>query len=561
MDYKLEIVLLLTIGFALASLLGIAAQRLKLPSILGFLVAGYLIGPYSPGFVADVQVAEQLAEIGVVLMLFGVGLHFRLQDLLNVKKIAIPGALGQTAVATLCGMFFVSLLGWQLQQGLLIGLAISVASTVVLVRVLSDNHFLDTVQGHIAIGWLIVEDVLTIVMLVLLPVVGMFMGDATTPSFVSVGSTIALFLAKFLLLIALLLKWGVRVLGALLTAVARFKNQELFTLTVLAVTFVVAIGSALIFAASIALGAFLAGMVIGQTKVRHQAFVTALPLKDAFTVIFFLSIGMLFNPTAIYQNLLLFSGILAIVLCVKPLAAYGIVRCLGYPSKVGVIVALALAQIGEFSFILAEQAVHMQLLPDVGYDVLVACALVSISLNPLLFRYYFWKKSQQGELKVVPAGKDNLVCEKITRLFEESLHSGLQAIVVGYGPIGERVTQLLEKKKVAVSIVEHNIDALAKQSDAEHKIIYGDASVDHILQITHIAKASLLVITVPEIATAVSIIHAARSVNPTIAIISRITYLSEKQIMDDLGVDWVCAEEQLQTAFEGKIALFYKGSI
>ena len=330
MDYKLEIVLLLTIGFALASILGVLAERVKLPAILGFLIAGYIIGPYSPGFVADLHIAEQLAEIGVILMLFAVGLHFRLQDLLNVKKIAIPGAIGQTAIASIIGAVFVYSIGWSFESGVILGLAISVASTVVLVRVLTENKLVNTLQGHIAIGWLIVEDLLTILMLVLLPILTQISPEnpISNPSLLD---TIFFSLIKFCLLAFLLFGWGYKVVKMLLTNVARLKSQELFTLSVLALTFLIATGSALLFDTSIALGAFLAGMVIGQTDLRHQALANSLPLKDVFAVIFFLSIGMLFDPSAIIQDPLLFFGLLFIILCIKPLSAFFIVRALKYP--------------------------------------------------------------------------------------------------------------------------------------------------------------------------------------------------------------------------------------
>lgn len=537
MDYKFEIVLLLAIGLALASLLGSLAQRCRLPSILGYLIAGYLISPYSPGFVADPHIAEQLAEIGVILMLFGVGLHFKLEDLISVKNVAIPGALCQTLTATLLGIIFLFCIGWPVKYGLILGLAISVASTVVLVRVLSDNHLLDTLQGHIAIGWLIVEDILTVFILVLLPTLALFSGDTTHVSTTSLLTSILFSLTKFILLAFLLLKCGAKIVGSLLHSVARLKNQELFTLTVLALTFVIATVSALVFDTSIALGAFLAGMVIGKTEVRHQAFVTSLPLKDLFAVIFFLSIGMLFNPVAIYEHFQLFLIVLGIILIAKPLAAFVLVKGLGYPSIVGVTVAIALAQIGEFSFILAEEATRLGLFVRPGYDVLVACALVSISINPLLFR--FVKHSPERHIKPLHPKK-----EKITHVFQDAVHAHSEVIVVGFGPIGEAVVHALEKEKATVLIVEHNIDTLIAMKEQKRQIIYGDAAVANILQVTEVAKARLLVITVPEIATAISIIHSARMLHPDIAILARITYVAQKETMQALGVDFVCVEEE-----------------
>ncbi|MCE5293419.1 MAG: cation:proton antiporter [Chlamydiales bacterium] len=548
MDHKLQIVILLTIGFGLASLFGALAQKIKLPSILGFLLAGYAIGPYSPGFVADPQIAEQLAEIGVVLMLFGVGLHFKLKDLLSVKKIAIPGAIGQTLIASVAGILFVVSMGWPLENGIIMGLAISVASTVVLVRVLTDFKLLDSVQGHIAVGWLIVEDLLTIMMLVLLPVFALITTQGTF-SFTALFTSVAFFLVKFSLLAFILLGVGYKVVGKILASIARLKSQELFTLTVLALTFIIATGAAVVFDTSIALGAFLAGMVIGQTEVRHQAFANSLPLKDIFAVIFFLSIGMLFDPTIVMNYFGLFIGILAIIMVIKPLAAWGIVRLLSYPNTVAITVALALAQIGEFSFILAEQAMHLKILPDAGYDILVGCAFISISLNPLLFRLYFLWSKKGAKIKALSTDHLAAAPSKISHFFEGKMVHQLEAIVVGFGPIGQEVTKLLESKKYKVVIVEDNIDTLTHIAKDKHKIIYGDASVPNILQVTEVTKTELLIITVPDIATTVSIIKSARYLNPKIRIIARILYISEKEQIKALQAEYVCTEEETAKEF------------
>lgn len=551
MDYKLDTVLLLTIGFAFASILGVVAARIKLPPILGFLLAGYLIGPYSPGFVAEVHTAEQLAEIGVILMLFGVGLHFKLQDLINVKMVAIPGALGQTAAATIIGALAIYCLGYPIDQGVIIGLAISVASTVVLVRALTDNHMLDTLQGHIAIGWLIVEDILTIFMLVLLPVLAEVKTNQAV-SLVSLGFTIVFFLAKFLLLAFLLIKWGDKVVGWLLTLVARLRSQELFTLSVLAVTFGIATLSAYLFDTSIALGAFLAGMVIGQTDVRHQALANSLPLKDVFAVIFFLSIGMLFDPVTIGSNWPLLLAILAVILIVKPIVAYAIVYFLRYSRKVSLTVAISLMQIGEFSFILAEQATNLRLLPDAGFDLLVGAAIISISLNPLFFRL-LGRFDEGRDIRVLDGQQEP---NKLMHLFEASVKKPPEVIVVGFGVVGEAVTQFLEEQGVEVIVVESNIDTLAKQSESQSKIVYGDASVPNILQVTEITKASLLVITVLEIATTVSIIKSARHLNPHLHIIARVTFAQDVQQLKDLDVEYVCSEDEVKTAIIELLPIF-----
>lgn len=382
---ELKIVMILTAGFILASLLGYLAFRIKLSPIVGYLVAGYLIGPYSPGYEADVEIAEQLAEIGVILMMFGVGLHFKIQDLISVKNVAVPGAIGQTFISTLCGAWLVHLLGWPIEAGIIIGLSIGVASTVILIRMLSENNLLNTPDGHLAVGWLIVEDIITVIALLLVPILGASVsGEQLVLS--SVLTSISIALLKFIVLALIMLTIGKKVATYILSKIMESGSHELFTLSVLALTFGIATGSSLVFGTSIALGAFIAGMIIGQTHVRHKVSTNALPLKDAFAVIFFLSIGMLFDVSAVAKNWILFAGILGIILIVKPLTAFLITCGLRYPIRTGLIMAASMAQIGEFSFILAEEASRFKILPDVGYDIIVASALISIVLNPFLFK-------------------------------------------------------------------------------------------------------------------------------------------------------------------------------
>ncbi len=383
---NLKIVLILTIGFAFASLLGYLSYRAKLSPILGYLIAGYLIGPYSPGYVADKEVAEQLAEIGIILMMFNVGLHFKWQDLVKYKNIAIPGAICQTGIATLLAATFLHSIGWSLEAGIVFGLAIGVASTVVLVRVLSDHHLLMTPEGHISVGWLIVEDIITVIALLLIPSLAASLDGEKIP-IESLCISFGVAIVKFFLLTLVMFTIGRKIISYILSKVILTKFHELFTLTILAITFVIASGSAILLGTSIALGAFVAGMVIGQTKIRHQVSITAVPLREAFIVIFFLSVGMLFNPHGISAHFLLFLSMLSIVLILKPAVALCLTLLLKYPFKTALTVAFALAQIGEFSFILAEQAVSQHILPRTGYNVIVACALISISINPLLFKF------------------------------------------------------------------------------------------------------------------------------------------------------------------------------
>lgn len=542
MDHNLTIVLILTVGLALACVLGYIAQRLNLPSILGYLVAGFAIGPHSPGFVADGAIAEQLAEIGVILMLFGVGLHFKLQDLLNVRRVAIPGAAFQTLVATLAVVLIVYLAGWTIESGIIVGLSVGVASTVVLVRMLHDHQLLNTKEGHIAVGWLIVEDVFTVIVLMLLPVLASFSQGASF----SIGTTawaLLFTLGKFAVLVFLMFTWGHKAVDFVLTNVARLRSKELFTLAVLSLVFVIATSSTVVFGTSIALGAFIAGMVIGKTSLRHQAAANALPLKDIFAIIFFLSVGMLFTPMAIVTHFALFAQILAVILLLKPLAAYLIVICFRCPLKVALTAAIALAQIGEFSFILAEEAVKLKLLPEDGFDILVACALVSISINPFLFKILPKIEGLVKKLHLVP----KRACGKLNSKIENGKVKP-NVLIIGFGPIGQHVASLAEKSGFDPFIIEHNIDTVAGLQD-KYEILFGDAAEADILKEAHLKEASYLIITIPDIEKTVQIVQAARQINPHLEIIAKVEYISEKLTMDGLRVHSISTENEALKAF------------
>jgi len=396
---ELQIVFILTFGFALAGIFGYLAHRIKLSPLLGYLLAGYLIGPYSPGYVADIKISEQLAEIGVVLMMFGVGLHFRIEDLLNVKKIAIPGAIGLSLIATFFGALIVYSLGWSIEASMVLGLSLGVSSTVILVRMLGENNLLHTTQGHIAIGWTLVEDLITIIVLLLVPLIAAS-AFKDSLSFFEIMAAFLTVMAKFALLAIFMFTIGQKIVSYIISNIVLTRSHELFTVVILAVTFVIATGSSVLFGTSIALGSFIAGMVMGQTRVKHQISANALPLKDAFLVMFFLSMGMLFDVKAIYNNFYFFVGLLLVILIVKPLAAYGIARFLKYSSETAIILAIALAQIGEFSFILVEEASKLKIIPEAGYDIIVACAIVSITLNPFLFKLFLKKTDPPAPNKI-----------------------------------------------------------------------------------------------------------------------------------------------------------------
>lgn len=384
-NINFKIVYILSIGLAYASAFGYISQRVRLSPILGYMLAGFLIGPYSPGYTADLKLAEQLAEIGVILMMFSVGLHFKWQDLWVTRYLSLPGAFLQTLATTLVTMLFMQLFGWSIEAGLIMGFAIGVASTVVLVRILSDHDLLNTPQGHVALGWLIVEDFITVLVLLILSPLALSSQEQQFP-LLEMLLFFMFTLLKFVALVFFLFTLGGQLLTYLLNKVLKMRSHELFTLTILAITFLIATGSAWLLGTSIALGAFIAGMLVGQTRMRELVSLNTRPLKELFVVLFFLSIGMLFNPKIPFQDLPLFSGILAMILILKPLVAFTVTLLLRSSTSTALTVAIGLAQIGEFSFILAEEATRLDVMPDEGYDIIVAAALISIALNPLGFK-------------------------------------------------------------------------------------------------------------------------------------------------------------------------------
>ena len=539
-SYNIEIILILAVGFAFASVLGYLMQKTKLSPIIGYLTAGYLIGPYSPGFVADLAISEQLAEIGVVLMMFGVGLHFKWQELLNVKKIALPGALAQTTIAAVSGMLVCRALGWSYQAGLVIGLSIGVASTVVLVRVLEENHYLKSPSGHIAVGWTIVEDLITVIALLLLPVIALSTSTAAV-SLQEMSFSILTAILKCAALLIIMFAVGFRVVEYILYKVAQTRSQELFTLTLLALIFVIAVGSSYLFGTSIALGAFIAGMVIGKTDVKHQAYANALPLKDAFAVIFFLSIGMLFNPSAIAENALLFFAVLGIILIIKPLSAYLIILLLKKPMTLALTAAALLAQIGEFSFILSEQAMNLHIIPESGFDILVACALASIALNPLLFKFSLMLRSKM--ISHIEVNKSS----------DEAIHTSKRAIIVGYGPIGHAVFHTLEELGYLPVVIDTNLEMVTKLTNQKKTALYGDASQQQILEAAQIADTEFLVITSPDISSTVNIVKTAMQLNPKMEILVRANYTSDQKELNIPGIRVICNEEEAKAAFVHEI--------
>jgi monovalent cation:H+ antiporter-2, CPA2 family len=527
MPHNLDLILTLAGALSAALVLGIVTQSLRLSPIVGYLIAGVLVGPFTPGFVADARLAEQLSEIGVVLLMFGVGLHFHTQDLLRVRKVAIPGALIQIAVATALGVLVARAFGWSLGAGLVFGLAISVASTVVLVRVLSDHDALHTSPGHVAVGWLVVEDIFTVLVLVTLPAL------AVTGAEPSVGG-IALGLGGAVLRIAAVvaMTWAIgRFLAPkLLGHVAKTRSRELFTLAVLVLALGVAVGSATVFGVSMALGAFLAGMVVGQSEFSFRAASEALPMRDAFAVLFFVSVGMLVDPVELPRLAPLVLSTVAVVVVGKALAAYAAVRLLRRGVDTALVVAVALAQIGEFSFILAALGRELDILPRDASQVLVATSIVSITLNPLLFRAVgpLTRRLSRG------AGVEGTPVE--------NGHAAHAAVVVGYGPVGQTVTRVLRDNGVVPTVVELNHETVRALQKQGVSAVYGDASQRAILEHAGLRSAATLVLAAsgssPE-----AIVQTARELNPDVRIIARSTYVRDVSASKLAGADIVVTAE------------------
>ncbi|HEV3409262.1 MAG TPA: cation:proton antiporter [Chthoniobacterales bacterium] len=537
-----DISLITTIALALGAglVFGLLARRFGLSPIVGYLVAGVLIGPHTPGVVGDIKIAGQLSEIGVILLMFGVGLHFSLKDLLAVRSIAVPGALGQSTAATLACTALAVAVGWTWQTGVILGIAVSVASTVVLLRALMDHGRLNTPEGHAAVGWLIVEDIITVLVLVLLPPLA-----ATGAGGSSLWQTVGLAVLKLAVLTALVMLAGARLVPLLLLRVARLRSRELFTLTVLVMAICVATVSYVAFGASMALGAFLGGMVVGQSKVSDQAAADVLPMRNAFAVLFFVAVGMLFDYRTILESPGLIFGVLVIILVVKPLAAIVIVIVSGHSLRTALTVAGGLAQIGEFSFILGDMARSLGLMPDTGSNVLVAAAIVSISLNPVVFRATLALEPRLARWPLLAGA----LARRREKLGQEANEAAAQrkedpgAIVVGYGPVGQTVTRLLAEFGINPIIVETNVDVVVELQERGQQAVFGDASRPEILRVAGLEAAAYLVVTVPDAETSLRIIQTAREVAPVIRILARAEYINQAEALTQAGAAMIRYDE------------------
>ncbi len=515
-------------GLGLAFVFGAVANRLKLPVLVGYLVAGVVVGPFTPGYVADQELAPQLAEIGVILLMFGVGLHFSVKDLMAVRKIAIPGAVVQILAATAMGVGLAHLLGWTLGAGIVFGLALSVASTVVLLRALQERRLIETDRGRIAVGWLIVEDLAMVLALVLLPALsGILGGEAPPPGPGGLFGAFAMTIGKVAAFVALMLIVGRRVIPWILHRIAHTGSRELFRLAVLAIALGVAFGSAALFGVSFALGAFFAGMIMAESELSQQAANETLPLRDAFAVLFFVSIGMLFNWSVILREPLAVLATLAIIVIGKSLAAWLIVVAFRRPQSVALTISASLAQIGEFSFILASLGVSLKLLPKDGQDLILAGAILSILLNPALF-----------------AVLDKVLPRLVGRTGEPAaLATQPHGVLVGYGRVGKAVAEGLKGRMPLVVIEDEGERADALRAGG-FEAVQGNAVRPEVLLRAGLAEATHLFVAVPSPFEAARIIEQARAANPRVKIIARAYTDNDVDLLTDMGADHALIGEQ-----------------
>ena len=536
MPHSVTLISTIAAGLGLALIMGFIAARLKLPVLVGYLVAGIIIGPATPGFVADVELSSQLAEIGVMLLMFGVGLHFSLDDLLAVRQIALPGAVVQITVATVLGMAVSAAWGWSLAAGIVFGLALSVASTVVLLKALESRGVLDSVNGRIAIGWLLVEDLVMVLVLVLLPAMALWLGGtgnaaAEPPGNRSLSITLALTIGQVSVFVALMLVVGRRLFPWLLWQIARTGSRELFTLCIVAAAVGIAYGSAALFGVSFALGAFFAGMVMRESPLSYRAAEESLPLRDAFSVLFFVSVGMLFEPEVLIREPLHVLIVLAIIIFGKSLAAFVIVLLFRYPLNTAFTVSASLAQIGEFSFILANFGVSLGILPAEGQSLILAGAIISIAVNPLLFKAIepaqAWIRSRSKLAQALERPDDPLAALPMTTDLKRLTG---HVVVVGYGRVGRRIGEALTAHGIPIVVAEQNREIVERLRSKGIAAVSGDASDPAVLLQAHVHRASILVIATPDTLNVRKMIEVARTVNPRIQTVVR-THSEEEAVL------------------------------
>ena len=544
MEHSVSLITTLAAGFGLALVLGFVAVKLKFPALVGYLLAGIMIGPATPGFVADAQIAAQLAEVGVMLLMFGVGLHFSIDDLLAVRKIALPGAIVQIVVATALGAGVALYWGWSLGAALVFGVSLSVASTVVLLKALESQGLTDATDGRIAIGWLVVEDLAMVLVLVLLPALAPSLGGSAIETGRSTAMTIAITLAQVGGFVAFMLVVGRRLFPWILWQVTKTGSRELFTLSVVAAAVSIAYGSAALFGVSFALGAFFAGMVLRESEFSARAADQTLPLQDAFAVLFFVSVGMLFDPMVIVQEPLHVLATVAVIILGKTLAAVVLVLILGYPARTALVVAASLAQVGEFSFILAGLGMALGLLPKEGNSLILAGALISIALNPLVF------SAVQPVLRWLQrhpalAARLELAANPLAELpmSTEAKYLANQVVIVGWGRVGKLIAKALTAQGIPFVVAESNRDAVEALRAQGIPAVWGDATEPMVLVQAHIREARALVIATPETIQVRGMVEVARTLNPLIHVIVRSHNVEEAERLESDGAGTVFVGE------------------
>lgn len=535
LEHHTPLIATIAVGLMLAFVLGLAAQKLRIQPLVGYLLAGVAVGPFTPGFTADPALAAELAEIGVILLMFGVGLHFSLKDLLSVAHIAVPGAIGQIAVATLMGAALSWALGWPPVAGFVFGLALSVASTVVLIRALQDRHMLDTDRGRIAVGWLIVEDLVMVLALVLLPALAVMMAGDGVPTSRMVLSLLVT-LAKVSIFVAIMLVAGRRLIPWLMQYTARTGSRELFRLAVYATALGVAYGAAHLFGVSFALGAFFAGMVLRESELSQQAAEEAIPLRDAFAVLFFVSVGMLLNPAVFVEAPWDLLATVAIIVIGKSVAAYLIVRAFRRPRTVALTIAASLAQIGEFSFILIALGIDLKMVPKEARDLVLAGAILSILLNPLIFALLERIKSEAA-----PQAEPAATAGPRTDLVPTTLRD--HDVVVGYGRVGSRIGAGLMRDGAKTIVVEIGESAAAKARAAGAEVYVGNAADPALLAAINLAGARRLFVTFPEAFEAGQVVQQARAINPSLDILARAHSDAALEHLEKLGANLIVLGE------------------
>jgi len=541
---QIELLPTLAGGLGIALLLGYAAHRTGLSPIIGYLLAGFVVGPQSPGFVANIEYANQLAELGVVLLMFGVGLHFDLHELARVRRLAVPGALLQSLCSVAVGFGLASSYGWSVEAALAFGLAVAFASTVVVTRTLADSHALQSQVGHVAMGWLIVQDLLAVLALVLLPSV------STGESFelqrlFEVFSIAAVKIGALIILVTFV---GAKLIPSILQHVAETRSRELFTLSVLVVALGIALLSANFFGVSMALGAFLAGVVVGQSEFSLRAATEALPMRDAFAVLFFVSVGMLFDPLVLWNSLDLVCKTLLLVMVFTPLISLLLILILGYPLRLALSVALSLGQIGEFSFILANLGLRLNILSAEAMDVLVAVAMISICLSPLT---QLGVNPLARTISRLPGCRSLMAMRRAFSLSPavhddsqpETPLEGFRTVIIGFGPVGQTVARLLAENGIEPTIIEMNHLNISQIREAGFRAVLGDAHHIETLKHAGVENSESLILSASSIPGATELIRVARDLNPKIKIIARTSYLRERETLTRCGADTVFAGE------------------